>query len=98
MYQYGGAIKFLIGAEGHSGMWARYNYGGAIGIFYTGTWHGVLAYTIVTVILVFAVIGVVSTIKHLALSRPKDDTMDPTERWLKTGKWQAVKPPKDKKD
>lgn len=32
MYQYGGAIKFLIGAEGRSGMWARYNYGGAIGI------------------------------------------------------------------
>ena len=79
-------------------MWARYNYGGAIGIFYTGTWHGVLAYTIVTVILVFAVIGVIATIKHFVSSRPKDDTMDPTERWLKTGKWQAGKPPKDKKD
>ena len=78
-------MKFIIGGEDWVSFFERMTYDGAIGIFYNGTWHGVLAYIIVGLICLFAVIGLISVIR--LIFRPKKSKMSADEKWFKTGKW-----------
>ena len=78
-------MKFIIGGEDWVSFFERMTYDGAIGIFYNGTWNGVLAYIIMGLICVLAVIGLITIIK--SLFKPKKPKMSDSERWMKTGKW-----------
>ena len=78
-------MKFIIGGEDWISFFERMTYDGAIGIFYNGTWNGVLAYIIVGLICVFAVIGLISVIS--IIFRPRKSKMSASEKWIKTGKW-----------
>lgn len=77
-------MKFIIGGEDWTTFFERMTYDGAIGIFYNGTWHGVLAYIIVGLICLLAVIGLITIISRIF--RPKKSKMSPTDKWMKTGK------------
>lgn len=79
-------MKFIIGGEDWLSFFQRMTYDGAIGIFYNGTWNGVLAYIIIGLICILAVIGLISIIAFL-FSRPKKSKMGAGEKWIKTGKW-----------
>lgn len=77
-------MKFIIGGEDWSGFFERMTYDGAIGIFYNGTWHGVLAYIIFALICLLAVIGLITVIRMIF--RPRKPKMSATDKWMKTGK------------
>ena len=79
-------MKFVIGAEDFWGWLDRATYKGAIGLFYNDSWSGLLAYLIVGLIVIFAVIGFIAVLK-LLLFRPKKTKTSSTDKWLKTGKW-----------
>lgn len=64
-------MKFIIGGEGGWGWLERATYDGAIGIFYNGTWSGVLTYLIVGLLILFAVIGFVFTVKAILFGKKK---------------------------
>jgi len=78
-------MKFIIGAEDGWGWLERATYRGAIGFFYDDTWGGVLAYLIVGLICLLAVIGLITVIRFIF--RPRKPKMTPSEKWMKTGKW-----------
>lgn len=78
-------MKLIIGGEDWISFFERMTYDGAIGIFYNGTWYGVLAYIIVGLICLFAVIGLITVIS--LIFRPRKPKMSSSEKWLKTGKW-----------
>lgn len=75
-------MKIILGGEGGWAWLERLTYRGAIGIFYEDTLHGMLAYIILGLILLFAIIGVIAVIGWLF--RPKED---PGKKWLRTGKF-----------
>lgn len=77
-------MKLIIGGESSLGWLERMTYRGAIGIFYTSTWEGVLAYLIMALLIVLAVIGLITVIKSLFKRKEKKD---PYENWIKTGKY-----------
>lgn len=79
-------MKFIIGGEGGLGWLERLTYRGAIGIFYSTTWEGVLTYVIVGLILLLAAIGLITVIKSL-FSKKKRGGKDEYDNWLKTGKY-----------
>lgn len=79
-------MKFVIGAEDFWGWLDRATYKGAIGIFYNDTWSGVLAYILLGLLVLFAFIGIIATLKFLFF-RPKKPKMTSSEKWMKTGKW-----------
>lgn len=64
-------MKFVIGAEDIYGWLDRASYKGAIGVFYNDTWSGVLAYILFGLLVLFAFIGLIATLKFL-LFRPKN--------------------------
>ena len=76
-------MKFIIG-EDWINFLERLTYRGIIGIAYESTLDGILAYIIFGLICLFAVIGVISTIKFIFFGRKKK--ADPHQKWLKTGK------------
>lgn len=76
-------MKFIIGEDWIS-FFERLKYRGIIGIAYESTFDGVLAYIIFGLICLFAVIGVISTIKFIFFGRKKKE--DPHQKWLRTGK------------
>ena len=78
-------MKFIIGGEDWVSFFERMTYDGAIGIFYNGTWNGVLAYIIMGLVCILAIIGLITVIKSLL--KPKKPKMSDSERWMKTGKW-----------
>ena len=77
-------MKFAI-FEGDTAWLDFIQYWGVIGFFYDSTLGGILAYLIVGVICLFAVIGLLATIKWLFTRKRKKKTA-PGENWLKTGK------------
>ncbi len=81
-------MKLLIG-EGFLSQLERALYRGGIGLFYDTTWGGVLAYLIVGLILILAVIGLITVISFLfsLLFGRKGKKMSSHEKWLKTGKF-----------
>ena len=76
-------MKFIIGEDWQS-IWERLTYRGIIGIAYESTLDGVLAYLVFGLICLFAVIGVIATIKFIFFGRKKQE--DPHQKWLRTGK------------
>lgn len=76
-------MKFIIGEDWIS-FFERLKYRGIIGIAYESTFDGVLAYIIFGLICLFAVIGVINTIKFIFFGRKKKE--DPHQKWLRTGK------------
>lgn len=58
-------MKFIISETGWDYL-ERLAYRGCIGILYQTTLEGLLAYIIVGLLFLFAIIGVISTIKHFA--------------------------------
>ena len=76
-------MKFMIGEGGWSWL-ERMAYRGAIGLFYSTTWGGVLAYIIFTAMCIFAVIGMVTVLKWIFTRKRKP--RDPYKEWIKTGK------------
>ena len=78
-------MKFLVGEGGWSWL-ERATYRGAIGFFYDNTWGGVLAYAIVAIICILAVIGLITVIGWLFGRRGKKK-MSAHEKWIKTGKY-----------
>lgn len=78
-------MRFIIGGEGAFGWVERMTYRGAIGIFYTTTWEGVLTYIIAAVIVLLAIIGLFTVLKYLfSRKKSKESAHD---RWLRTGKY-----------
>ncbi len=77
-------MKLIVGAEDGWGWLERATYKGAIGLFYDDTWSGVLAYIIIGLICLLAVIGLITVIR--LIFRPRKPKMSPTEKWMKTGK------------
>lgn len=77
-------MKLIIGGEGGLGWLERMTYRGAIGIFYTSTWEGVLTYLIVGLVAILAVIGLITVVKSLFAHKEKKD---PYDNWIKTGKY-----------
>ena len=77
-------MKLFIGGEDWYSFFERMTYDGVIGIFYKDTWSGVLAYMIVGLICLLAVVGLISIISKIF--RPKKSKMSPTDKWMKTGK------------
>lgn len=60
------------------------SYRGVIGLFYDSTWGGVLAFIIVAVVALLAVIGLFSVLRFIFGGRKPKET--PHEKWLRTGK------------
>ena len=79
-------MKLFIGGEDWYSFFERMTYDGVIGLFYKDTWGGVLAYLIVGLICLLAVIGLITVIR--LIFRPRKSKMSPTEKWMKTGKLQ----------
>ncbi len=77
-------MKLIIGAETGWRWLERATYRGAIGLFYDATWSGVLAYVIVGLICLLAVIGLITVIRFIF--RPRKSKMSPTDKWMKTGR------------
>lgn len=63
-------MKFLIGEGGWSWL-ERATYRGAIGLFYDSTWGGVLAYAIVAILCILAVIGLITVFSWIFGRRGK---------------------------
>ena len=78
-------MKLIIGGESFLEWLDRATYDGAIGLFYNGTWGGVLAYLIVGLLCLFAVIGFITVL--CLLFRPRKKKMSAEEKWMKTGKY-----------
>lgn len=76
-------MKLIIG-EGGWNLLERISYHGCIGIFFSDTWTGLLAYIIFGAICIFAVIGFISVIA--LIFHPRKKRMSKEEKWLKTGK------------
>ena len=76
-------MKFIMG-EDWINFLERLTYRGIIGIAYESSLDGGLAYIIFGLVCLFAVIGVISTIKFLFFGRRKKE--DPDQKWLRTGK------------
>ena len=76
-------MKFIIG-EDWINFFERLKYRGIIGIAYESTLDGVLAYITFGLICLFAVIGIISTIKFIFFGRKKKE--DPHQKWLRIGK------------
>lgn len=79
-------MTFLIGEGGWSWL-ERATYRGGIGFYYDSTWGGVLTYLVVGLICLFAIIGVICTLKFIfskIFGRKKKE--DPHQKWLRTGK------------
>lgn len=77
-------VHFMMG-EGSWSWLERATYRGGIGFYYDSTLGGVITYIIVGLLVLFAVIGFIATLKCLFFSRKKKQ--DPGEKWLKTGKF-----------
>lgn len=77
-------MKFIIGEGGWNWL-ERATYRGAIGIFFSNTWSGILAYLIFGLICILAVIGFFTVIKWLFTGKKKKETAG--EKWLRTGKY-----------
>lgn len=77
-------MKLIIGAENGWGWLERASYHGAIGLFYNDTWGGVLAYLVVGLLCILAVIGLFTVLA--LLFRPRKKKMSATDKWMKTGK------------
>ena len=78
-------MKFFIGGEDWYSFFERMTYDGGIGIFYKDTWSGILAYLIVGLICLFALIGLFVVLKALFF-HPRKFKTSPTDKWMKTGK------------
>lgn len=63
-------MKFII-SEGGWSMLERFTYRGAIGLFYESTLGGLLAYLVFALLIIFAAIGIVTTLKWLFTGRKK---------------------------
>ncbi|WP_130870361.1 hypothetical protein [Intestinimonas massiliensis (ex Afouda et al. 2020)] len=57
-------MKFIIGESGWTYL-ERLSYRGAIGIFFEDTLSGILTYLIFGLVCIFAIIGIITTIKFL---------------------------------
>ena len=57
-------MKFIIGEDWET-LWERFEYRGCIGLFYNNTWEGVLAYIVVGLICLLAIIGIITVVKWL---------------------------------
>lgn len=64
-------MKFIIGGEDLVSYVERMSYNGVIGLFYKGTINGILAYIIAAAITIFAVIGIITTLKLLLFGKKK---------------------------
>ncbi len=78
-------MKFIIGGEDWMSYFERMAYDGAIGIFYKDTLSGVLAYLIVGLLCLFAIIGFITVLR--LIFRPRKKKMSAEEKWMKTGKY-----------
>lgn len=82
-------MKFLIGGDG----WAwleRATYRGGIGLFYNDTLNGILAYAIIAIICILAVIGLITVLGWIfggIRSGGRGKKMSSHEKWIKTGKF-----------
>ncbi len=76
-------MKFLIGESGWDWL-ERATYRGGVGFYYDSTLGGILTFIVVGLICLFAIIGVITTIKFLFFGRRKKE--DPHQKWLRTGK------------
>lgn len=79
-------MKFMFGGEDLASYFERMTYDGAIGIFFNGTWNGVLAYIIIGLICLLAVVGLISIIRLIFRPKKRKSKMSDTEKWMKTGK------------
>lgn len=77
-------VKFAL-IEGDTALLNMIDYWGAIGFFYNTTLGALLAYLIIGLVILFAVIGFFATIKWLIFGRHKKKKSY-GEQWLKTGK------------
>ena len=76
-------MKLIIGGENSLSYLERMTYDGVIGLFYNNMWTGLLAHVIAIALVIFALIGALTTLKFLFFRKKK---MTPHEKWLKTGK------------
>lgn len=80
-------MKLVIGGESFLEWLDRATYDGAIGLFYNDTWGGILAYLIVGLLCLFAVIGIITVLGWLFGGKKKGKDKDPYKEWIKTGKY-----------
>ena len=78
-------MKFILGGENWISYFERLAYDGVIGIFYKDTLSGILAYLIVGLVLIFAIIGFIGVIR--TIFKPRKKKMSAEEKWIKTGKY-----------
>ena len=79
----------LIISEGDLNWVEWLHYRGVIGLFYSSTWEGLLAYAIIAVICVLALIGLLTVIRWIisGIQKGNKKNKDPYSEWLKTGKF-----------
>lgn len=58
-------MKFFFGGESGIAYLERLTYDGVIGVFWDNTLSGLLAYLLAVLLFLFAIIGVISTLKFL---------------------------------
>lgn len=58
-------MKFFFGGESGWAYLERMTYDGVIGVFWNNTLNGLLAYLLVFALFLFALIGVITTLKFL---------------------------------
>ena len=77
---------FLIGEDAWSRL-ERAAYRGGIGMYYNSTWGGLITYLIFGLICLFAIIGIIVTLKFItSMFFGKKKKEDPHQKWLRTGK------------
>ncbi len=64
-------MKFVFGEESLMGMLNRFSYRGIIGIAYSNTLTGVLAFLLFVAFTALALIGLVQVIKWIAIGKKK---------------------------
>ena len=79
-------MKFILGGETGWEYFERMAYDGVIGLFYKTTFDGMIAHLIFALLIIFAIIGVLATLKWLFFGRRKKKK-DAGKEWLKTGKF-----------
>lgn len=77
-------MRFIMGGTGILDSIEMMFYEGVIGIAYRSTFMGILAFLIVGIICILAIIGLVTVLKRIFSGKKKKET--PGEKWLRTGR------------
>lgn len=78
-------MKFIIGEDWIT-LLERFTYRGCIGLFYNTTWEGILAYSVFTIVIILAIIGLFSIVKSFFVGKKVNTTKSgltkQEQKWL----------------